>query len=62
MLTVFLSFLLASAPLSVMDDGETVDKLMKEDFELSYVDRLLIDDVKLKLQMDVLNEKSIRSR
>ncbi|MFD2761960.1 VanW family protein [Lentibacillus juripiscarius] len=57
MLTVFLSFLLASAPLSVMDDGETVDKLMKEDFELSYVDRLLIDDVKLKLQMDVLNEK-----
>ncbi len=57
MLTVLLSFLLASVPLSVVDDGETVDKFVKEDFELTLVDQLLIDHTKLDIQMEVLNEK-----
>ncbi|GAA0440597.1 VanW family protein [Lentibacillus halophilus] len=57
MLTVFLSVLLASTPLSIMHDGQMVDKLVKEDFELTGVDRLFMDDVKLDFQMDVLNKK-----
>ncbi|RYG71524.1 hypothetical protein EU245_13880 [Lentibacillus lipolyticus] len=57
MLTVFLSFLLASTPLSIVDDGESTDKLLKEDFELTLVDRMFIDNLKLDVQMDVLNDK-----
>src|SRR5699024_130779 len=57
MITVILSFLLASAPLTVTEDGQVADKLVKEDFELLYVDQLLVDDTKLKLQMDILDEK-----
>ncbi|MFD1363390.1 VanW family protein [Lentibacillus salinarum] len=57
MLTVILSFLLTSAPLTVTDDGQVAAELVKEDFERLYVDRLLIDDEKLALQMDILDEK-----
>ncbi|QKY68861.1 VanW family protein [Lentibacillus sp. CBA3610] len=57
MLTVILSFLLTSVPLTVTYDGQVVDELMREDFELHYVDPLLIDETKLELQMDVLNDK-----
>src|SRR5699024_3558510 len=57
MITVILSFLLASAPLTVTEVVQVADKLVKEDFELLYVDQLLVDDTKLKLQMDILDEK-----
>lgn len=57
MLTVILSFLLSAAPLTVTEDDHVVDKIVKEDFELLYVDRLWVDDMKLKLQMDILDEK-----
>ncbi|SFA85637.1 Vancomycin resistance protein YoaR, contains peptidoglycan-binding and VanW domains [Lentibacillus halodurans] len=57
MMTVFLSFLLASAPLTVTEDDHAIDKLVKEDFELLYVDGLLIDETKLELQMDILDQK-----
>lgn len=57
MMTVILSFLLASAPLTVTDDDQVVDKIVKKDFELFYADRLWVNDAKLELQMDVLNEK-----
>ncbi|WP_010530337.1 VanW family protein [Lentibacillus jeotgali] len=57
MMTVILSFLLASAPLTVTDDDQVVDKIVKEDFEMFYADRLWVNDAKLELQMDVLDEK-----
>ncbi|GGK04877.1 hypothetical protein GCM10007063_29010 [Lentibacillus kapialis] len=57
MMTVILSVLLASAPLTVTDDDQIVDKIVKEDFELLYADRLWINNAKLELQMNVLDEK-----
>lgn len=57
MITIILSFLLSSVPLTVTDEGQVVDELIKEDFVLQLVDDLLIDDTKLDLQMDLINEK-----
>ncbi|GAB4072211.1 VanW family protein [Barrientosiimonas marina] len=57
MTTIILSFLLTAVPFTVIDNNQVVDELVKEDFELRYADRLLIDQPKLELQMDILNEK-----
>ncbi|MFB4169555.1 VanW family protein [Virgibacillus sp. JSM 102003] len=57
MLTVILSFLLASTPLTLTSDQEPVGELLRSDFSLSYVDSLFVNDQKLELEMDVLSEK-----
>ncbi|SFD45955.1 Vancomycin resistance protein YoaR, contains peptidoglycan-binding and VanW domains [Lentibacillus persicus] len=57
MITIILSFLLSSVPMTVTDEGQVVDELIKEDFSLQFSDELLIDDAKLNLQMDIINEK-----
>lgn len=56
MKSIFLSFILASITL-VNSEGDSVEKLNREDFKLSYLDSLFINDAKLKVQMDVLEEK-----
>ncbi|WP_164669254.1 VanW family protein [Virgibacillus doumboii] len=57
MITVILSFLLVSTPLTVTHDDNDVGELVKEDFSLVYLDRLFVNNNKLELQMDILNEK-----
>ncbi len=57
MLTVILSFLLASTPLTITNDQKPVGELLRSDFSLTYVDRLFVNDQKLELEMDVLGEK-----
>ncbi|WP_174613048.1 VanW family protein [Virgibacillus ihumii] len=56
MKTIILSFIFASMTL-VNGEGDAVEQLDREDFKLSYVDELFINDAKLKVQMDVLDEK-----
>lgn len=56
MKTIILSFIVASMTL-VNSDGNAVEELDREDFKLSYIDELFINDAKLKVQMDVLEEK-----
>lgn len=57
MITIILSFLLSSVPMTVTDEGRVVDELIKEDFSLQFSDELLIDDAKLDLQMEIIDEK-----
>lgn len=55
MKAIILSFIFASMTL-VNSDGDAVEELDRNDFKLSYVDALFINDSKLKVQMDVLEE------
>lgn len=57
MKTVILSFMLTAMPLIVMNDGDAIGELSRDDFKLSYVDELFINEAKLELQMDILAEK-----
>lgn len=55
--TVILSFLLASTPLTIINDENTVGELSRNDFALTYVDSLFVDNQKLELEMNILSEK-----
>ncbi|WP_077325677.1 VanW family protein [Virgibacillus siamensis] len=56
MKTVILSFIYASMVL-VNSDGDAVDELDRDDYKLSYLDELFINEAKLKLEMNILEEK-----
>ncbi|GAA0613992.1 VanW family protein [Virgibacillus siamensis] len=56
MKTIILSFVFASMTL-VNSDGDAVDELDRKDFKLSYLDEAFINDAKLEVEMDVLEEK-----
>lgn len=55
--TVILSFLLVSTPLTITYNDNVIGELVKKDFSLVYLDRLFVNQEKLELQMDMLNEK-----